>query len=241
MIFIDKKKKSRDCENEDATIGCDTEALPRRSFRLSEKGAQEKNLFCEAEAGEAGDFEAEAFETKACENKVSRERTYPRTGRASFRKTSLEKETSQEEKKPEDEAFRAALRILSSGANSSRMLREKLCRKGFSKEDAAAAVERADDAGLIGDRRLFFSHAEYLARKKFYGKNRIRLALMQKFDREIVERFFEEAVEELDFASYAVTLAGRYAGRGREYVIGRLQRAGYASSEIRSALQALEL
>lgn len=264
MIFIEKKKKNRDGDKEDATIGCESEVPPRRSFRLSEEEGGGES-FQQEERISRSSYGMQ----KTGKGRSSQEKKYSRTEKATVEKSFsekeekdfskdniakkdlskrdfakkilLEKETPQEEKTPEDEAFRAALRILSAGANSSRMLREKLCRKGFSREDAAAAASRAAEAGLVGDCRLLIAHAEYLARKKFYGKSRIRMELLQKFDREIVERFFEEAVEEIEFAAYATTLAGRYADRGREYVIGRLRRAGYASAEIRGALNELGL
>ncbi len=259
MIFIEKKKKNRDEDKENATIGCESEVPSRRSFRLSEEEGGGES-FQQEERISRSSYGMQ----KTGKGRSSQEKKYSRTEKATVEKSFSEKEekdfskkdfakkdfakkdfsekeTLQEEKTPEDEAFRAALRILSAGANSSRMLREKLCRKGFSREDAAAAASRAAEAGLVGDRRLLIAHAEYLARKKFYGKSRIRMELLQKFDRETVERFFEEAVEGIEFAAYATTLAGRYADRGREYVIGRLRRAGYASAEIRGALNELAL
>ena len=82
---------------------------------------------------------------------------------------------------------------------------------------------------------------EYLARKKHYGKSRLRLTLLQKFDRESFDEYFSEAIEEIDFLENAKLEAERIASRGKRYVLSRLQALGYSSHEIYEALDGLQL
>lgn len=167
--------------------------------------------------------DAELFETKVKSNRVVRE-----------------KETCDETTAPKRAlASSSALRILQSGANSSHMLREKLRRKGYSEEEIEEALREVTEAGLLDDRRLLFAHAEFLAARKFYGKRRVYMELTRKFGRNLVDACFEEAVEEIDFSSYCLTLAKKNATKGKEALAAKLSRQGYASSEIRLALSVL--
>ena len=145
-----------------------------------------------------------------------------------------------EEKTPKrSSAASAALRILQSGANSSRMLRDKLTRKGYSKEEIEEALDEVKTAGLVDDRRLLFAHAEYLAARKFYGKRRVYMELVRKFDRSLVDTYFEEALAEIDFSSYCSDLAKKNRGKGKEALAAKLSRQCYTASEIRFALSIL--
>ena len=147
--------------------------------------------------------------------------------------------TSDEKKRPE--ALSAAYRILQRGANSRKMLREKLMKKGFSRSLADEAIAKCELQGLLHEKRLFMAHTEYLARKKHYGKSRLRLTLLQKFDRESFDEYFSEAIEEIDFLENAKIEAERVASRGKRYVLSRLQALGYSSHEIYEALDGLQL
>lgn len=216
MKFIEKKPSSHPVffekdeeKNTEATNGCQ-----RRAFRLSELEAEPSR--------------------KTVVKRV------PQEGQdCSFSKEKGQNRPQKAGKREEKDAFRAALPILSSGANSTRMLRDKLIKKGYSAAEARLAAEEAHEAGLLNDRRLLEAYAYSLATRKYYGKGRIRLILQQKFDRDVVERYFEEALEDIDFYALAVELARRFWPRGREYVIGKLKRAGYSVYEIRRALEAL--
>jgi len=136
-------------------------------------------------------------------------------------------------------ATSSALRILQSGANSSYMLKEKLARKGYSHTEIEEALCELKDAGLLDDKRLFFAHAEFLATRKFYGKRRVHMELMRKFDRETVDTHFEEALAEIDFSSYCLSFAKKNVAKGRDALLAKLARQGYASSEIRYAVSFL--
>ena len=134
----------------------------------------------------------------------------------------------------------SALRILQSSVNSSLMLREKLRRKGYSQEEIEEALQEVKDAGLLDDKRLFFAHAEFLATRKFYGKRRVYMELVRKFDREIVDAYFEEALEEIDFSSLCLAFAQKNSTKGREALAAKLSRQGFSSNEIRYALSSLQ-
>ena len=136
-------------------------------------------------------------------------------------------------------ATSAALRILQSGANSSYMLREKLSRKGYLCEEINEALCEVKEAGLLDDRRLLFAHAEYLATRKYYGKRRVYMELVRKFDRPLVNDNWEKAVEEIDFSSHCLTLAEKNRGKDRNLLAAKLSRQGYTASEIRFALSSL--
>ena len=138
-------------------------------------------------------------------------------------------------------ATSSALRILQSGANSSRMLRDKLTRKGYTREEIEDALDEVKTAGLVDDRRLLFAHAEYLATRKYYGKRRVYMELVRKFDRSLVDTYLEEALEEIDFSSYCLALAQKNRGKGKDALLAKLSRQGYDASEIRSALSQLVL
>lgn len=141
--------------------------------------------------------------------------------------------------KKEDPALSSAYRILQSGANSCKMLRDKLEKKGFSKAEADRVIALCKSQGLLHEKRLFFAYTEQLARKKHYGKSRIRRELLLKFDRQTVDEYFSEAIEEIDFREYAKEEARRVAHRGKRYVISRLNTLGYSSSDIYASLDGL--
>lgn len=132
-------------------------------------------------------------------------------------------------------AHDAALKILAAGANSKKMLREKLIRKGYPAEEAEVAVEEMDALGFIGEVRLLESYVNVLARRS-YGVLRIRAELIRKFDRDILESHLDALLEEIDFITPATALAEKNAHRGREYVIGKLRRQGYPGNVIREVL-----
>ena len=150
---------------------------------------------------------------------------------------SSEKNSEKSEKRPE--VLSAAYRILQSGANSRKMLREKLLKKGFSRDEAAFAITTCEEQGFVNEKRLLLSHAEFLAKKKHFGKRRIRMELLKKFDRASVDAFFDEAIKEIDFLTLAKAEAEKGFSRGRRYVVSRLSLLGYSSHEIYEAVEGL--
>ncbi len=137
-------------------------------------------------------------------------------------------------------ALSAVFSLLSAGANSKKMLREKLARKGFSPEESAAAIAEADRLGLIGEKRLLAAYVYRLGTKKYYGPLKIRAEAARKFDRASLDAYLDEAMEELDFDALAKQAAERCLSRGRAYVINKLRALGYDGAGVRKTVHALD-
>ena len=135
-------------------------------------------------------------------------------------------------------AYVKAMALLAISDMSERRLREKLSAKGFSKEEIYEAAERLKGEGYLSDDRLIENLVNYYAKKKYYGRYRIKLELLSKFDRESVDRSFDLACELVDFKAVAAELAVKDAAKGveREKLIRKLQRLGHDTPSIRSAL-----
>jgi len=144
-----------------------------------------------------------------------------------------------DEKEKRSPATSAAFRILQSGANSKKMLRDKLLKKGFSGVECEAAIEECLSLGFVKERELLLTHTLYLANKRHFGKKRIRMELYKKFDRETVEKYFDEALEEIDFQKNAREEALKLLRRGKSYLVRHLALLGYSSHEVYEALKDL--
>ena len=135
----------------------------------------------------------------------------------------------------------AAMRILAFADNSERQMREKLAEKGFSDYEAGLVIAELKEKRYIDDLRYMENEISRLARKKLYGRGRIRSELLQKFDPEIVSEHYalliEELEEELDFPENAAILALKYPSKSREYVYAKLKNNGFTSPEVRYALE----
>lgn len=142
-----------------------------------------------------------------------------------------------EEKTESERCFSSALLILKSADNSSKMLREKLSRKGYSAESIEYSLEKARGAGLVNDERLLKRYVLFLAEKKFFGPLRIRAELARRFDREIISDLFCEATEEIDFSLYAYAFAEKQKNKDINSLAARLKRQGYYSEHIRYAVR----
>lgn len=176
-------------------------------------------------------------ETNPPDKKNAAERLGGEAEGKAMEESTFEERTS-EEKRPA--ALSLAYRILQSGANSRKMLRDKILKKGFSQSEAEDAIALCEKQGFLNEKRLFFAHCEYLAHKKHFGKRRIRLEMLKKFDRESVEEFFDEATEEIDFSHLATQEAAKCAHRGKRYAVSRLHTLGYTSHEIYEAVSSFE-
>ncbi|MBQ1222828.1 MAG: regulatory protein RecX [Oscillospiraceae bacterium] len=135
-------------------------------------------------------------------------------------------------------AYVKAMALLAISDMSERKLREKLAAKGFSKEEIYEAVEKLESEGYLSDDRLIENLVNYYSKKKFYGKYRIKLELLSKFDRESVDRAFDSACEVIDFRAFAAEFAQKEIKKGtdREKLIRKLQRLGHDTPSIRGAL-----
>lgn len=165
----------------------------------------------------------------------------PASGKTSARgKMPVSAEQSDPEKTDRPAALSAVFSLLTAGANSKKMLREKLARKGFSPEESACAIAEADRLGLIGEKRLLTAYVYRLGTKKQYGPLKIRAEVARKFDRASMEAYLDEAMEELDFDALAEQAAERCVSHGRAYVINRLRYLGFEGSTVRKTLHALD-
>ncbi|MBQ5602768.1 MAG: regulatory protein RecX [Clostridia bacterium] len=135
-------------------------------------------------------------------------------------------------------AYVKAMALLAISDMSERKLREKLAAKGFSKEEIYEAVEKLESEGYLSDDRLIENLVNYYSKKKFYGKYRIKLELLSKFDRESVDRAFDSVCEVIDFRAFAAEFAQKEIKKGtdREKLIRKLQRLGHDTPSIRGAL-----
>ena len=114
-------------------------------------------------------------------------------------------------------ACRHALRILDYGDNNARTLRDKLTRKGISREIAAEAVEKMVALGYVREAEQAKRLAVGYARRNLWGKRKIVSALTAKgYSREDAEAAAFEAEDEVDFNEVKKALIKRCRARGME-------------------------
>lgn len=139
-------------------------------------------------------------------------------------------------------AYVKAMSLLAASDMSERKMREKLTTKGFSADEIVEAVEKLKLEGYIKDERLMENLVAYYSKRKHFGKYRIKLELLAKFDRESVDNFFDAICECVDFRSFAAEEAQRQADKGadRKKIAARLTRLGHDASSIRYALSGVK-
>ena len=135
-------------------------------------------------------------------------------------------------------AYVKAMALLAFSDMSERKMREKLLSKGFSEVDTEDAIERLKKNGYLNDERLMENLVAYYSKRKHFGKHRIKLELLTKFDRESVDNYFDTICECVDFKSFALEAAQKEADKNydRKKIAARLQRLGHDASSIRYAL-----
>ncbi len=114
-------------------------------------------------------------------------------------------------------ACRHAIRILEYGDNNARTLRDKLIRKGVSREIAAEAVERMVALGYIREGEQARRLAVGYARRNLWGERKIVSALIAKgYARADADAAVKDAVDtgEIDFAEIKKALIKRCRSRG---------------------------
>lgn len=134
--------------------------------------------------------------------------------------------------------YSKAIALLALSDISERRLREKLRTKGFSSDEISEAIEELKAQGYLSDDRLIENLVNYYAKRKYFGKYRIKLELLSKFDRESVDRCFDAVCECVDFRSLAAEIAIKEASKGteKEKLVRKLQRLGHDATSIRQAL-----
>lgn len=133
-------------------------------------------------------------------------------------------------------ACRHAIRILEYGDNNARTLRDKLIRKGVSREIAAEAVERMVSLGYIREGEQARRLAVGYARRNLWGEKKIVSALIAKgYSRPDADAAVRDAVDEgeIDFGEIKKTLIKRCRSRGLpdEKIRATLWRYGFGGEE----------
>ena len=133
-------------------------------------------------------------------------------------------------------ACRHALRILEAGDNNARTLRDKLARKGISREIAGEAVERMVALGYIREGEQARRLAVGYAHRNLWGKRRIVSTLLSRgYTREDAEAAVHDAEEsgEVDFREVRADLIKRCRSRGLEpeKIRATLWRYGFGPEE----------
>ena len=133
-------------------------------------------------------------------------------------------------------ACRHALRILEYGDNNARTLRDKLVRKGISREIAADAVKRMTELGYIREGEQARRLAVGYAKRNLWGEKKIVSALIAKgYSRADAEAAVRGAADdgEIDFSEVKKTLIKRCRARGMEddKIRATLWRYGFGSED----------
>lgn len=146
--------------------------------------------------------------------------------------------------RPTGDSYLAALRLLTGRDFTTRSLLQRLLQKGFSRPEAATAIERLEAEGYLQDRR-FAERFVTAAREsgRFVGY-RLRQELVRRgVDEALADELLQEEPDRRDQLERAQGLLNRrYPGfdplladdRERRRVAGFLQRRGYAGSLVRS-------
>ena len=142
-------------------------------------------------------------------------------------------------------AIRVGENLLSYGANSAKMLAQKIARHGFRREVAQAAAQKLCERGLIDEERDMRREVEKCLRK-LWGSKRISTHLWSRgFDQEIMKAL-PTMLEEVDFVEHCAALIRKHYGvlptdtSDQKKMIVSLGRYGYSLGEIREAIRSLE-
>lgn len=135
-------------------------------------------------------------------------------------------------------AIRSAMNMLEYATCSRARLREKLLRKGYTREDVEAALTYVVAQGLLNEARDAAHAVEYLANARLYGKRKIVESLLAKgYRREHLEA---ADWEEIDFVAICAKYLARNQKADRDKTIAAAIRRGFSMREILAALTAIE-
>jgi SOS response regulatory protein OraA/RecX len=127
-------------------------------------------------------------------------------------------------------------------AEYERALREKLIVRGVSRDVAADAVEFIADCGYINEYEMALSLVSDMAKRRGYGRLRIKNELFSKgFERETASRALEESdIDYVDICAERIRKLGgtaAFAERdARMKNVSALARCGFTTDEIKEAL-----
>lgn len=134
-------------------------------------------------------------------------------------------------------AYERAMSILACGDNSQRQIREKLEKRGYEQDEIADALAMLKKKRYLRDDELMERYAAALSNKRMYGPCRIKMEMLRRFDREVVENYFEDAIGEIDFDAVALKVLEKSEDRDREHRVRRLRYLGFTTEQIRKAMK----
>ena len=129
------------------------------------------------------------------------------------------------------DAVNAAVNILSYGDNNCAALERKLRQKGFSREEAQAAVAKMLEKGYINEKDQVYRYVVTLANKKMFGPRKIYLYLTSKG---YLKRDIEEAIskaqseKEINFSKIKTSLILKFRPENEEEEKKLLYKYGFS-------------
>lgn len=143
-------------------------------------------------------------------------------------------------------AFISGLRVLSYGDNSRKELRRKLISKGHKAEYVDSALMKLEEYGYINDERYASYFAQRLVRTKHSSRNGIKNELVLRgISREIADKVLSQMefspvddIKEIIEKKYKNYINNE---KGLKKTVAGLQRLGYNWSDIKSALNSLDI
>ena len=113
-------------------------------------------------------------------------------------------------------AYRAAVRILSSGECSAKMLYQKLRKRDFSHGSAEFASKKLLDGGYIDEERQIESYLLQLVTKKFYGRRKIIPYLLARgYSAGKINAVLDEKYTDRDFSAAKKAFLEKKFGKSR--------------------------
>ena len=140
-------------------------------------------------------------------------------------------------------AYLRGANILGYGANSEKKLTEKLQKRGFDRESAAAAAKKLQKDGFI-DEENDAANKAFACARKLWGKKRIVAKLYESGYREDTIKAAVERLSEVDFVENCKKLIAKKVKalptdrKELDKLIAFLIRYGYSLSEIKQAVPA---
>ncbi len=130
-------------------------------------------------------------------------------------------------------AYLRAVKILSASDNTPVMLFHKLCDKGFSEEDAAAAVNRLIAEKLLDEKNLLEKTVTELYEMR-YGPAYVRAALKKKRFSKSARADAEQMMSRLDFDSAKQSLIQELylSGADEKKTAAALLRRGFEPEDV---------
>lgn len=146
-------------------------------------------------------------------------------------------------KNQQAEALKIALKLITKKDRTEAEIKQKLERKGFSKEDIAETVQYLKQKGFLDDTK-FIQKAEKIAEDRFLGKMGLQNYLLSKgIDKELID-----SIQDIDDLSLALKLIERKKhllkevtdNKKKAKITGFLLRRGFSWDTINRCLKTLD-